>query len=152
MPVLDRFYTAFAQRDWATMGACYADDARFSDPVFPALDAAGVRTMWKMLMTGARDFKLTYSITQESATTGRVTWEARYTFSATGRPVRNRVRSTFTFKDGLILEQKDDFNFWRWSRQALGMPGLLMGWTPLVKSKVRRTAARSLERSRTAGS
>ena len=151
MSILHRFYTAFAQRDWSTMGACYRDDAHFSDPVFPDLDAAGTRAMWKMLMTGAKDFRLTFSIIEENAASGRVTWDAWYTFSATGRPVHNRVTSTFTLRDGLILVQHDRFDFWRWSRQALGATGLFLGWTPLVKSKVRRTAMRSLERSRAAG-
>jgi hypothetical protein len=33
---------------------------------------------------------------------------------------------------------------WRWSQQALGMKGLLLGWTPLVRNKVQQTAAASL--------
>ena len=35
---------------------------------------------------------------------------------------------------------------WRWSRQALGMAGVLLGWTPWLHGKVRRDAARALER------
>jgi hypothetical protein len=35
---------------------------------------------------------------------------------------------------------------WRWSQQALGMKGLLLGWTPLVRNKVQKSAAESLTR------
>ena len=35
--LIDRFYEAFGRRDHETMAACYAPDARFSDPVFQDL-------------------------------------------------------------------------------------------------------------------
>ena len=120
MAVLDRFYSAFQDRDWATMGACYHPDAHFSDPVFPDLDAAGVRAMWKMLLTNGTDLRIGFSVLE--------------------------VVSSFEMKNGLILRQLDEFDFWKWSRQALGTPGLLLGWSPLIKNKVRATAAKGLAR------
>lgn len=147
MSVLTRFYTAFAQRDWSTMGACYAEDARFSDPVFPDLDAAGVRGMWKMLLTSGTDLRVTFKVQEENPVHGVVTWEAFYTFSKTGRKVHNIIRSEFVLRDGLIVQQRDHFDFWRWSRQALGLSGLLLGWSPLVKNKVRGIAASGLRKA-----
>lgn len=147
MSVVERFYTALAQRDWAAMGACYAEEARFSDPVFPDLDAAGVRAMWKMLLSSGTDLRVTFTIGEETGTRGRSVCDAFYTFSATGRPVHNSIHSTFELRDGLIFRQHDRFNFWRWSRQALGWRGLLLGWTPLVRNKVRATAAARLAKA-----
>ncbi len=147
MSVIARFYTSFAQRDWVTMAACYADDARFSDPVFPDLDAAHVRAMWKMLLTGATDLRVLHSAVQEHATRGNCRWEAWYTFGRTGRPVHNIIHAEFELRDGLIVRHRDHFDFWRWSRQALGPTGLLLGWTPMVRNKVRGTAARSLAKA-----
>jgi len=46
--------------------------------------------------------------------------------------------------EGLIATQRDRFDFWAWSRQALGAPGLLLGWTPMLKNKVRAGAAKNL--------
>lgn len=148
MSVLHRFYTAFAQRDWATMGACYHPDARFSDPVFTDLDAAGVQAMWRMLLTSGTDLRITFRVLEESATGGRVRWEAWYTFSRTKRPVHNIITAEFTLKDGLILVHRDRFDLWRWSRQALGLPGLLLGWSPIIATKVRSTAAQALAKHR----
>jgi ketosteroid isomerase-like protein len=145
--VLQRFYSAFAQRDWSTMGACYAEDARFSDPVFPDLDAPGVRAMWKMLLTSGTDLRITFHVIEEHATGGVCEWEAFYTFNRTGRKVHNIIRSTFVLRDGLIVRQQDDFNFWRWSHQALGTSGALLGWSPLVKNKVRGIAASGLRKA-----
>lgn len=144
MSVLHAFYTAFAQRDWAIMGVCYHPEARFSDPVFPDLDAEGVKSMWKMLLTKSSDLCISFTVVKEDAHGGKVQWEAFYTFSKTGRKVHNVVTSTFTFKDGLILEQHDHFSLWAWSRQALGLSGKLLGWTSAVQRKVRGEAASAL--------
>lgn len=150
MAVLDRFYSAFQDHDWASMGACYHPDARFSDPVFPDLDAAGVRAMWKMLLTSGTDLRIGFSILDESATSGKAEWEAHYTFSRTGRSVHNEVTSSFVLKDGLILRQVDAFDFWKWSKQSLGTSGTLLGWSTFLKNKVRGAAASGLAKARRA--
>ncbi|MGB0347184.1 MAG: nuclear transport factor 2 family protein, partial [Balneolaceae bacterium] len=46
--------------------------------------------------------------------------------------------------DGLIINHQDDFDFWRWSTQALGFPGLILGWSPFLKKKVQKQALDSL--------
>jgi limonene-1,2-epoxide hydrolase len=147
MPVIERFYNAFAQRDWATMGACYHAEARFSDPVFPDLDSAGVKAMWKMLLGGETDLRIEFSVLEESAEAGLVKWDAYYTFSASKRKVHNVVTSTFTLKDGLIWKQRDTFDLWKWSRQALGTTGVLLGWSPIVRNKVQGMAAKRLAKA-----
>jgi hypothetical protein len=46
---------------------------------------------------------------------------------------------------GKIVQQVDDFSFWRWSGQALGWRGWLLGFTPIVRDKVQGKAAKSLK-------
>lgn len=145
MSVAERFYDAFALGDWHTMGMLYAQHATFSDPVFPLLSTDEVRGMWHMLLSRAEDFSLNYKIDAESEDGARVIWVARYTFSATGRPVTNRIVTEMRFAAGRIVKQTDRFNFWRWSSQALGVRGLLLGWTPLVRDRVRAQAAIGLK-------
>jgi hypothetical protein len=73
-------------------------------------------------------------------------WRATYTFTQTGRPVENDVHASFKFSgDGKIAERTDAFSFYRWSRQALGAPGLLLGWTPLLRRATQRKARASLD-------
>jgi ketosteroid isomerase-like protein len=142
--LIERFYSAFARRDHAEMARCYAPDARFSDPAFGELRGAEVTAMWRMLCERAEDLKLRYDNVEAADESGSAFWEADYTFTATGRPVNNRITATFRFRDGLIAEHDDRFDFWRWSRQALGPVGLLLGWTPLVRSRVRNQARENL--------
>lgn len=149
MHVLERFFSAFAQRDWATMGACYHAGARFSDPVFPHLDEAEVRAMWRMLLTGGTDLRISHMLLKADERSGEVRWEAWYTFGKTKRPVHNIITSRFTIENGLILVQRDHFDFWRWSRQALGLPGIFFGWSPWLRGKVRYTAKGRLQHAMT---
>jgi len=151
MSVITRFYSAFAQSDHATMGACYHEHAIFSDPVFLDLDAQQVRAMWKMLLTSGTDLRITFKVLEETATTGKVHWEAWYTFSRTKRPVHNIIKASFTLQDGLILDHTDHFDLWRWSRQALGASGWLLGWSPIVREKVRAIALASLDKALAVG-
>lgn len=128
------------------MGACYAPDVRFSDPVFPDLRGDDARAMWLMLTARAKEFRVEYREVRSDGSTGSGHLEAWYRFSATGRPVHNIIEGSFTFRDGLIATHTDRFDLYRWTRQALGPVGLLLGWTSLVEGKVRRQAAEGLAR------
>ena len=141
--LLERFYTAFAKRDHATMKACYAPDATFEDEVF-TLKGDQIGQMWHMLAVNAKEFSLEFRDVSANDTAGQAHWEAHYLFSATGRKVHNIIDGEFQFRDGLIIAHRDRFNFWSWSRQALGLPGVLLGWTPILRNKVRGQAARNL--------
>ncbi len=55
------------------------------------------------------------------------------------------MRAEFRFADGLIAEHRDSFSFYAWARQALGPAGIALGWTPMVRNKVRREARRGLD-------
>ena len=142
---IESFYAAFAKKDARAMGACYGDDVRFSDPVFLGLVGREARGMWAMLCERAKDLDVKVRDVRGDATSGRAHWTARYTFQATGRFVVNEIDATFVFRDGLIVEHTDVFDFWRWSRQALGPTGLLLGWSPLVRNKVRHAARAGLD-------
>ncbi|WP_153796605.1 nuclear transport factor 2 family protein [Foetidibacter luteolus] len=142
--LIRHFYTCFQNKDYKGMQGCYADDAVFNDPVFRNLNAAEVKAMWQMLVTRGRDLQLTYSNVNASGDTGRAEWTAVYTFSATGKKVVNKIKASFTFRDGKILSHTDSFSFYRWASQALGMPGLLLGWLPFLKKKIRKSAASTL--------
>jgi ketosteroid isomerase-like protein len=151
--LIQRFYAAFDRKDGDTMAACYAPDARFSDPVFGELRGPEPGAMWRMLTGQARDLRieLVEHAGDPAAGTGTARWIARYTFTQTGRPVTNYVRARFRFASGLIAEHDDVFSFPTWARQALGTPGLLLGWTPPLRASVRRRARGNLERFMAAG-
>lgn len=148
---LTKFYTAFAALDADTMANCYAENATFDDPAFALRGRQEVAGMWRMLCAatqakGRADWRLVFSDIEAGDSTGRAHWEAHYRFMASGRLVDNSIDAEFTFTpDGLIATHKDTFNFWRWSVQALGVPGFVLGWTKWFQRQVRQQTRAKLE-------
>ena len=141
--LIHTFYSSFAQKDYKTMNQCYHEDITFKDEIFE-LEGKQVLAMWHMLCTHSKHLHIDYDQVEVSANTGCANWNARYTFSATNRPVVNEIAVSFIFKNGLIINHQDDFDFWRWSTQALGLSGLVLGWSSFLKKKVQKQALRSL--------
>ena len=142
--IILKFYTDFQSLNYRGMQEAYHDDAEFSDPVFGTLSSKEVKAMWQILLTRGKDLKISYSDIRATDLVGKCHWEAWYTFSKTGRPVHNIIDAAFEFKEGKIYRHHDSFNLWRWSRQALGPMGSLMGWTPWLQNKLRNSARKSL--------
>jgi len=136
--LLEKFYKALQSRDADTIAECYRPEAEFTDEVFRNLKGPEVTSMWRMLFGRSGDFAMEYRDIKAGPESGSGHWDATYTFSSSGRKVLNRIDSAFQFKDGLIFQQRDTFNFWKWSRQALGTTGLLLGWLPPFQKNVQK--------------
>lgn len=142
--LINTLYQAFQRLDYKTMASCYHADATFKDEVFN-LEGKEISAMWHMLCAKAQDFELDYQVINPHSNLS-VNWQANYLFSQTNRPVNNIITARFEFKDGLIIKHIDKFDFWRWSRQALGLSGVLLGWTPFLRKKVSQLAKQNLQR------
>lgn len=149
--LLTGFYEAFQRQDAAAMAACYHPDAHFTDPVFPELRGDGPGDMWKMLCAQASDLRIAFSGIEADDAMGKAHWEAWYPFGPGKRPVHNVIDASFTFQDGKILRHIDTFDFWRWSRMALGAPGVLLGWSSFLQGKVQAQAGKGLAKFQAGG-
>jgi hypothetical protein len=138
------FYEAFAKRDGESMIALYDEGSNFFDPVFQNLKSSDAKDMWRMLCQQSADLRVDFTVTSSNEQTATVLWNAYYTFTKTGRKVHNRVQSELVIEGGKIVSQKDRFSFWRWSMQAFGMVGVFLGWTPIFRRMVHRSALASL--------
>lgn len=136
--IIASFYNAFAVGDAETMAALYHDQVTFNDPAFGTLQGEEVRNMWRMLLSRNKSgIDIKYSNVEANETSGSVNWQATYMFGKPPRKVINKIQASFKFKDGLIIEHHDHFNLWTWTQQAFGMAGFLLGWTPMMKNKIR---------------
>lgn len=143
--LIRNFYDAFIRKDFVTMQNCYDNNSTFSDPVFSNLNAEEVKAMWEMFCKKGKDLQLTYSIKHVDSKYVEANWIPTYTFSATGKKVVNNITSKFIIENNKIISHHDHFNFYKWASQALGFPGLLLGWTPMIKNKVKKSAAKNLQ-------
>lgn len=143
--LIQKFYTAFNQRDYATMNSCYSDDIVFFDPVFGLLKNDEVKCMWEMLCKNAKDLTITFSnITALDEEYATCEWVATYTFSKTGRKVVNKIKANMRFENGKIVEHSDGFSLHQWSKQALGFSGVLFGWNSFFQNKIKNGAKKNL--------
>lgn len=143
--LIAKFYTAFQQRDFNTMNSCYSDEIVFFDPAFDLLKGDEVKFMWEMLCTNARDFSLSYdNITALDHEYYTCNWVATYTFSKTGRRVVNVVKAHMKIVDGKITEHSDAFSLHKWSSQALGFAGQLLGWNSFFQRRIKNKARKQL--------
>ena len=143
--LITRFYTAFANKDYKGMQACYADNVEFSDNAFPGLKGKRAKAMWHMLIIAGKDMQLTFTNVKANETNGSADWTAVYSFSLTGRQVTNHIHAEFEFQNGLIIKHSDTFDFWKWASQAFGFKGGLLGWTSFFKKKIQTVTSQRLQ-------
>ena len=143
--LIEHFYSALKHKEISELQSLYAENAVFNDPVFSNLDGKQVRAMWEMLIKSGKDMRIEFYNVTGDAKGGTAQWDAYYTFSATGKKVVNRITAHFSIENGKIVKHTDSFSFYNWARQALGIPGLLLGWSSFIKDKIRERAKKNLE-------
>jgi ketosteroid isomerase-like protein len=144
--LIEKFYASFAEGDAEGMVSCYHDDVTFTDPAFGKLHSDRAKAMWRMLLSNT-DSGLTvhYFDIAANQETGEAKWLAKYFYGPKRRLVVNEVSASFTFKEGKIYTHTDDFDLWRWTRQALGIAGTFMGWSGFMRSKIQATTNQKLD-------
>ncbi|NNE27920.1 MAG: nuclear transport factor 2 family protein [Saprospiraceae bacterium] len=143
--ILNQFYNAFSIGDQHRMLFHYHKDIIFEDPAFGKLEGQEVKAMWSMLLEQAKGgLSITHEILSTDNNSGIVSWEAKYNYGKKRRPVHNIITAHLELQNDKIIKHKDVFDLWKWSQQALGIPGLLLGWTPYMKGKIQSGARKSL--------
>jgi len=142
---ITKFYTAFANADAEQMCDCYHANVQFRDPAFGLLKGEEVSQMWKMPIERSKgNIKIDFSQVKANEHLGSAFWIAKYNFSKTNRKIENSISAKFHFQDGLIIKHTDDFDIWKWSKQAFGLKGLLLGWTGFMQNKIQEQARMAL--------
>jgi hypothetical protein len=98
-----------------------------------------------MLCAKSSDLRVEYEIVSHDESKVQVKWQAYYTFGPAARKVHNTVVADLVVENEKILRHSDQFDFWKWSSQALGPVGLLFGWNHLLQRKVQAGAKKSLQ-------
>ncbi|MBP2833329.1 nuclear transport factor 2 family protein [Aquimarina sp. U1-2] len=144
--LITTFFTALNEHDVDAMMACYHEDIIFEDPIFGTLSPEHARKVWYWLCEHGKDLTAKYRDITIDGDTASVYWEARYSFGPKQRPVLNKVRATFEFKEGKISKHTDHFSLKRWAAQAMGWKGKALGGTLYFKKKLQHRSALLLDK------
>ena len=126
---------------------CYHSDVKFKDPAFGELSGDQVFYMWKMLLErGGDDLKISFNNVKETTLGACADWKAEYRFGSSKRKVINRIHAEFQVMNGKIIVHHDHFDIWKWSSQALGFSGSILGWLPFFQNQIRNKSNSTLER------
>jgi ketosteroid isomerase-like protein len=142
--LIEKFYTAFANKDAAVMASCYADDVEFEDPAFGKLKGSEAVAMWTMLVSRSKDLHITFSDISANSGRGHAMWIATYTFTRTGRKVINQIHASFEFANGKIVKHKDFFDLNAWLKMAFGWKGFLFAHVSFLKNKFKQQVRKTL--------
>jgi len=145
--LITSFYKAFADGDAERMVSCYHADIQFQDPAFGVLRNEDAKNMWRMLIGRSKgDIRITFSHVTADEKTGSANWVAEYVFSQTNRKVINVISATFEFADGKIIKHTDNFDLYKWTKQALGLKGYLLGWTAFMRKQIQQQSGKLLKK------
>ncbi|MBK9254007.1 MAG: nuclear transport factor 2 family protein [Saprospiraceae bacterium] len=145
--LITKFYTAFAEGNANIMADCYAENITFEDPAFGILEGDKAGEMWRMLLERNKNgIKISYRNVTADENTGSAEWIAEYIYTPNKREVVNHISATFQFENGKIVKHTDHFDLWKWSRQALGLQGWMLGWTSFFKQKLQQRTNKMLEK------
>lgn len=146
------FFDALARLDAYALAQCYAPSARFEDAAWSLQGTEAIAAMWEMICDdtrrlGADVWRLECLRIRGTRHRCKVDWRLSHRDPATGRLIHQRMESRFLLtRDGRIDFHENRFSLWRWSRQARGLSGWLLGWTPIMRQRVRHDAAQRLDR------
>ncbi len=125
---------------------CYHKDIVFKDAVFGKLEGDRAFKMWEMLLSQKKqDTIINFSNIETTAESGKANWVAEYLYGDKKRKVVNKVSADFKFKDGKIIQHFETFDLWSWTKQAMGLPGYLLGWTSFMRNKIQQTTNNRLD-------
>ena len=129
--LLEKFYAGLKNADLSAISECYDDNAYFEDIAFKRYGKSQIMEMWQ-LVCHAKPKIIVLSLSAD-VDNGVARWNAKYKYGKTetkpGRQVINTLNSKFVFRDGYIINQRDDCDARAWARQAFPFPiSLAAGW------------------------
>lgn len=143
--LIEKFYTSFSNGNAKGMIECYHENITFKDPAFGELKGEKAKKMWEMLLSKKNSTtQISFDNVETTKETGSANWTAKYVYGEKNRKVINIITANFKFKEGKIIEHIDTFNLWKWSQQALGLSGYILGWSPFMKNKIQKTTNKKL--------
>jgi hypothetical protein len=131
--LIENFYKLLSNKKYNSIAQLYHQDASFTDGIFSV--SGQIEGMWHFMCGIANDFTLTVKSIEQKNNIFVVNWESFYFLN--GKRIHNILTSTIKLQGNKIIEQRDEFSFYRIARQTGGTKGVLLGWLPAARTAIR---------------
>lgn len=144
--VIHELFDALNNRDYKRMWKCYEPEAGFYDPAYEDLNYEEIKAMWHQICKRQTDLEaIITKVKQIDDDIITYRWRAEYTHAQYGSEMVNKIKGTVTLSErGLILNQTEKYNLWKWFSMATGFVGTYFGWMPNMHKSLRASVNKSL--------
>ena len=146
--LIEKLYSSLRDDKPDAAAACYAGDAHFEDIAFWLNGRDYILQMWRLVCS--QKVRVSFDSVVADDQHGGANWVAKYTITETRRKVTNPTTAHFDFRDGLIVNHRDQCDAMAWATQAFPFPlNLAFGSIePLRRGVARNKLKRFIEDDR----
>jgi Catalase/SnoaL-like domain len=136
--VIKKLYDGLKAGNFNEMKTCYESKVKFSDVAFNLKGIDDVCAMWEMLCTREDEIGVSVSNIKADEKTGTADWVADYLYpDRSEKPdkqsrIVNKIKATFIFNDGKIIEHHDTCDTVKLAEMVLGPKGKIIGRIPFI--------------------
>lgn len=126
----DQLFRAIRFRDVTRAVAAYASEAQIMHPIVGKLTKDQLSGALTVFINRTKTYELHHEIRLAGPASAHVAWSIDHVLFVTGRRVRISGVSELVFEGDRIVLHRDYLSVRDWSRQALGLKGLVLSWIP----------------------
>jgi hypothetical protein len=142
--LVEQLFKAFQSKDTDAIFATYAADCQFDHPLIGRLSKNEFSMAIRAFMRATPDYELAFQINHTDAKRVDVEWTITHIFHLTAKVIKQHGTTTCFLSNNRIVQQIDKFDRRAWSRQAMGMTGLVLSFVPGWRSFIERELRRAL--------
>jgi ketosteroid isomerase-like protein len=142
--LVEQHYKAIQAKDADAILAVYAADCRIDHPLIGRMSKDEFSKAVQAFIRQTPDYELEFQISHAGAQRVDAEWALTHVFHLTGRTIRLAGATTYFLSANRITRHIDQFDRRAWSRQAMGMTGLVLSFVPGWRSFVERELRRAL--------
>jgi hypothetical protein len=142
--IIDRLFKAFQSKDADAILAAYSAKCQFNHPLIGCMSKDEFSKAVQIFIRETPDYELAFQINHVSAKRVEVEWTMTHIFHLTGRIIKQNGKTTCFLSANSVVRQIDQFDRRIWSRQAMGVTGLVLSFVPGWKSFIERELRNTL--------
>ena len=138
-------FGALSNKDFPGLIQHFAPNSRIESTLWGTIEGENLNHYLEILMDASIEVTLPSNLQQIDPQHWQLDWIWKGIDPLNNKLVEVEMQSTFTFTDGKIKSQSDEFSLWTWLSQSRGMMGQMWGWLPWWQQNTQKAHRKYLE-------